>query len=749
MTKDYKWKPDARFIALVVLLFTSTLIFAQNNISPLTQLIILQTEQYYSNRIKSENTQIVLPQQLVERHGIQKSGNTYVIGALLEIQPSVFQENDLLSLGGRINARAGNIRSVQLPVENLKKLGLMNGVIYLEAGGKVRPCLDQAREETRVSLVNSGYRLPQAYKGQGVIIGVVDIGLDFTHPMFKDSTGNNLRISRAWIQNDNTGAAPQLFSYGSEYIGAAQLLNKGTDDANTWHGTHVTGIAAGSCFGSNGLFCGVAPAAEIVQVGLDFNSGNFSRMVDAFCYICQYADSVNKPAIVNMSLSVLGDGSFFDGSTLFERSLSNLINDRHILVVAAGNFGATNIHVEKNSLPVSDTLTSVFLAHAWDAVSIWSDPNQSLSASVTIYDSAATKLIQTPVYQTINNPSFSSDYPIPSTGDTVTLTITSQHLSVLNGRSGFYICVESKRGLSYYCSFSAVADSGNIHAWDQPFTSFSNSINNIPIPGAKNGDNNYTLGAPGTVERAITVGAYTTKNACTYISGVTENAMFHTEIGEFAPFSGNGPGFLTGNIKPTITAPGNTLVSAVNSFAASFNDSNSVAAYNNHWYYAPAFGTSMACPMVTGIIALMYEANPLLTRNQVESIIKQTARQDSFTGKLSTHGNPHWGWGKVDAFSAVSLALAIKNDKDPPRALLIYPNPSSDKIIVTITGSNTNSEPTSVSMYNLAGQIIRTQKFPAGALMTMDVGHLPKGFYLVKVHMENKNETIAEKLIIQ
>lgn len=737
-----------KLITLIALIIISTITFAQNNSSPLTQMIVLQTNQNLDSRTKSKNMNYSLPKKLVERYAIQKRGNNYFIGALIEVDQSVFQEQDLLSLGGKVNTKVGNILSVQLPVENLKKLGLLSGVVYIEAGGKAKPCLDQARIETGVDLVNSGYQLPLHYKGQGVIVGIVDIGLDFTHPMFKDSTGNSLRISRAWVQNDNTGIAPSLFSYGSEYIGTTQLLNKGTDDANSWHGTHVTGIAAGSGFGSNGLYSGVASEAEIVQVGLDFSTGNFSHMVDGFSYICNYADSVNKQAIINMSLAVLGDGSLFDGTTLFERSLDSLITDRHILVVAAGNYGSTNLHVEKNTAPVNDTLTSVFLAAGWDAVSIWSDPNEGLSVSFSIYDSTGTRLIQTPVYQTINNPSFTVDYPVSLYNDTVTLSITSQHLSVLNSKSGFFIEVESKSSRNYYCSFSATADAGNIHAWDQPFNNFTNSINGIIVPGAKDGDNNYTLGAPGTVNKAITVGAYTTKNSYTYLSGVTENTLFNVEIGDFAPFSSIGPGFLNENLKPTITAPGNTLVSAVNSYDANFNDSNSVFAYDNHWYYAPAFGTSMACPMVTGIIALMYQANPMLTRNQVEGIIKQSARQDSFTGAIPDNGNSHWGWGKIDAYGAVSLALAttgINTNQTQSESILIYPNPSS--YTVTISKINANSKETIVSIYSIAGQQILTEKFLSDKSLTIDVSTFPKGLYLIKVNIENGFET--RKLIIQ
>jgi subtilisin family serine protease len=734
-------------ISLMALILISTITIAQKNSSPLTQMIVLQTEQSIDIRNKSKNIQYVLPQKLVEKYAIQNIRNKYFIGAFIEVDKSVFQEKSLLSLGARINTKIGNIWSVDLPVENLKEVGLLDGIVYIEAGGKPMVCLDQARIDTRINLVNSGFQLPLPYKGQGVIVGVVDIGFDFTHPMFKDSTGTSLRISRAWIQNDTSGVAPSLFSYGSEYIGTTQLLNKGTDDANAWHGTHVTGIAAGSGFGSNGLYRGAASEAEIVQVGLDFSTGNLNHMVDGFAYICHYADSVNKPAIINMSLSVLGDGSLFDGSTLFERSLDSLITDKHILVVAAGNFGSTNMHVEKNSVPVADTLTSVFRAAGWDAVSIWSEPNAGLNVSVSVYDSVGTKLIQTPVYHTINGTSSTLDYPISIYNDTVIMSITSQHLSVLNSRSSFFVEVRSISNRDYYCSFSATADSGNIHAWDQPFNNFTNSINGLVVQGAKNGDNNYTLGAPGTVKKAITVGAYTTKNSYTFLSGVTENTLFNVDLGEFAPFSSNGPGFINGYMKPTITAPGNTVVSAVNSFIPTFNDSNSVHTYNNHWYYAPAFGTSMACPLVTGIIALMYQANPLLTRDQVESVIKQTARQDSFTGSISSNGNSHWGWGKIDAYSAVSHALTsnINDHHSLPENILIYPNPTSQNITITTFGAN--SKESVVSIFNFDGKQMICKRINAEKSSTIDVSTFAKGLYFVKVTNENGFET--RKLIIQ
>ena len=60
------------------------------------------------------------------------------------------------------------------------------------------PDLEKARYGTRVDSVQAGLGLPQAYMGEGVLIGVLDWGFDYTHPMFYDSLLNASRVRAVW-----------------------------------------------------------------------------------------------------------------------------------------------------------------------------------------------------------------------------------------------------------------------------------------------------------------------------------------------------------------------------------------------------------------------------------------------------------------------------------------------------------------------------------------------------------------------
>ncbi len=119
-------------------------------------------------------------------------------------------------------------------------------------------------------------------RGQGVLIGIADSGIDFTHPAFLDSSGRT-RILYLWDQTDSSGTPPEGVSYGTEYT--ADEINRAlatsdpkslvpsTDESG--HGTHMAGVAGGSedIFRE---FCGAAPDAQFIIVKLK-SAGNFLR----------------------------------------------------------------------------------------------------------------------------------------------------------------------------------------------------------------------------------------------------------------------------------------------------------------------------------------------------------------------------------------------------------------------------------------------------------------------------------------
>ena len=113
--------------------------------------------------------------------------------------------------------------------------------------------------------------IPQAYDGSGTLVGVIDIGIDYSHPTFRSATDNHLRIVRAWdmldFSDSQTFNDKAKFPLGKLFTNTDDIIAKGatTDSKTEWHGTHTTAIAAGS--GYDTPYRGMAYNADIYSVG--------------------------------------------------------------------------------------------------------------------------------------------------------------------------------------------------------------------------------------------------------------------------------------------------------------------------------------------------------------------------------------------------------------------------------------------------------------------------------------------------
>lgn len=162
------------------------------------------------------------------------------------------------------------------------------------------------------------------------------------------------------------------------------------------------------------------------------------------------------------------------------------------------------------------------------------------------------------------------------------------------------------------------------------------------VAAGNSGGGPSTIGSPAAARGAVTVGA-----AGDYSSDWTAPWAEPYGLQSATPFSSRGP-TADGRIKPDIMGPGATIASAA------------VENLNFGIYpcaqpcYAVASGTSMATPAVAGIVALMFEANPNLTVNDVRRILYDTAH-DRFPGGGKDNET---GFGLVDAHAAVRAAQA-------------------------------------------------------------------------------------------
>lgn len=179
-----------------------------------------------------------------------------------------------------------------------------------------------------VSLENSGILQVQTQPalqltGNGVVIGFVDTGIDYTHPAFRNSDGTT-RIISIWDQTDRKGKKPSLFPYGTEYteneINEALLLENPYEKVPVndpeGHGTFIAGVASGSADEPQG-FTGAAPDAGIIVVKLkpakqylrDFfyvsrNATAFQEndILSGIRYLTETADRMKKPLVICIAL---------------------------------------------------------------------------------------------------------------------------------------------------------------------------------------------------------------------------------------------------------------------------------------------------------------------------------------------------------------------------------------------------------------------------------------------------------------
>ena len=294
-------------------------------------------------------------------------------------------EVELAAYGVKLNQSAGGIYTATIPVDQFEALAASGLCKTIDIGERMELYLDNVRENLGVDLIHSGMYLPHGYDGTGVVVGIIDAGFEYCHPTFYNAEGN-FRVKRAWNQHDNSGVPPAGYGYGTEYTTEAEMMAAETDSTRITHGSHVAGIAAG-CGAPSGhgtVYEGIASNADLVLVGTSLID---AQILDAIAYIHHYAQSVNKPCVINMSFG--SNISPHDGTSDSDRFITSYMeqhNEGLVLVAAAGNCGGSKQHIEKQFNPEDNTLTTFLeLSYYMDftgGVDIWSEENFSVALTM-------------------------------------------------------------------------------------------------------------------------------------------------------------------------------------------------------------------------------------------------------------------------------------------------------------------------------------------------------------------------------
>ena len=514
----------------------------------------------------------------------------------------------------------GGYAIIQIKESQIKELAAFPEVEFIEKpkslyfqieNGRRVSCIDEVQAAPFFSSIGQeGLEDNQQKKqsfpllGKDVLIGIVDSGIDYENPDFRNADGTT-RILALWDQTLQNGKPPQEYHIGTEFT--SEQINEALrmevreeryrivpSRDTSGHGTAVAGIAAGNGRGSkNGKYRGAAPEAGllIVKMGGAGETGfpRTTQLMRGVDYIVRKAEELKKPVAINISFG--NTYGSHDGTSLLERYL-NTVSERwkNVICVGSGNEGTTAGHAAGEYR--KGMMTEVQLAVQ----------QREKSFSLQIWKSYVDE-----VAITIVDPSGNHSGRLEEKEGTQRIQIGETELLVYYGEPKPYSIRQE-----IYISFLPRNEFVTAGVWKiqmmpgqvvdklwQMWLPVQNALN-IGTAFLKP-DSSTTLTIPSTASLVITVAAY---NALTF---------------SYADFSGRGPAQIyegENANKPDLAAPGVRVMAPVAGGG-----------------YAEFTGTSFATPFVTGSAALLMEwgivkgNDPYLYGEKVKAYLRRGARQ--------------------------------------------------------------------------------------------------------------------------
>lgn len=539
----------------------------------------------------------------------------------------------LRASGVRIASRFGNLVAVEASPEALVRLASLPGVKAVSASSRLHLHCDSARSNTHVNDILAGKGLPMAYDGTGVIVGMVDCGIEYNHPAFKDANGKS-RISRVYHPAGSDGGMVVIDGDtlpGCDYATPEQIAKLTTDDKAMSHGCHTTGIAAGSLVGDYG---GMAPGAEIVIAGIPNNMLDDYTVGVSARYIAHYAHSVGRPCVINMSLGN-HDGPH-DGTGILARTIDELAEKYGVIfVLSAGNEAGKGGYMHKVFTAQDHSLSSVMGVSTSNSseIDVWSRTESPLSITYSIYDSSQDAIVCTGT-------------PIP--GDTVInlgndpvlseyasgFLYVTQGVDKINGKYRIYVKHAARTTSGRALAFTIDgAEDGEVDVWDVNNNASFSSEN---LPGFSDGNDLISISDMATGKHTISVGACAARTTYPNAGHYYSTGYSLGSMGRFSSYGTD----LNGVVHPFILAPGVQVVSSVSNYNCSKSSySQRLAVNGTYEYWYVKSGTSMSAPCVTGIVALWLQACPSLNVAQIKEVMASTARPPyAYTPQTGEHG---------------------------------------------------------------------------------------------------------------
>ena len=505
-------------------------------------------------------------------------------------------KNSVDAIGAKVEDLGYGFGILIIKVNDLNRIIELEGLQYIELPKILYTSAYDSNRASCIPSVWNNYNLT----GEGILVGFLDTGIDYTHNAFKDADGNT-RIEYIYdLENRVVYDRNKI----NEALKSEDPFSVVPEIDLSGHGTHVAGIA---CAGGNINFdnYGVAYKSSIAMVKItgenSLRAALSTQLMRGLKFLMDKSNEINKPLVVNISLST-NDGSH-NGSSLLEKYIQTFTQlQKAVIVVAAGNEGNSAHHVggemkkeedldlnigEGEKGIILDFYKPVLVDVSVEVIS----PTGVSTGPMELSESYKERFVgreKIVVYST-------GPKPFDIQGQT-TISILPLGDTITSG--GWRIIV---RKLNNY--------EGYFDIW-LPIAEGLNERTRFLQPDVYN-----TLGIPATVEGVISVGSYNFLN------------------NNLSAFSGRGvirPEWL---IKPDLVAPGENILSTVEEQG-----------------FDTKSGTSMAAPQVAGICALLFEwgiirnNDPFLYGERIKYYLIKGAKRTIFG---EAYPNPDLGYGFV------------------------------------------------------------------------------------------------------
>lgn len=463
---------------------------------------------------------------------------------------------------------------LELPQSLVNPVAVLPAIEYMEKpkrlffavnSGKSASCIDPLQIGATLAggAPSVGMTEQNDLTGKGVLVAIVDSGIDYTHPDFRNADGTT-RIVSLWDQTLDTVYEEATINRALEQP-TAQLRNEicPSRDASG-HGTHVAGIAAGNGRASGGRYRGVAFDSKLVIVKLGVPNENelprTTELMSAIDFCIGKGRELMMPVALNLSFG--NNYGSHSGTSLIETFIDDISNyGRNVIVIGSGNDGASALHtagnVQRNQTSEIEMAVSEYEAAL--NLQIWKNYADDMAVAIIHPDGTRVGPLRQmlgPQRLRVGNTNLLIYYGEPKPFNPY------QEIYFDFIPAGSYI----DSGIWRIQLIPQQIVNGTFNMW-------------LPAGGVLNSGTGFlypveetTLTIPSTAAKAITVGAY--------------DARFNQP----AAFSGRGFTRETNQVKPDIVAPGVDITSCAPGGG-----------------YVTRTGTSMATPFVTGSVALLME----------------------------------------------------------------------------------------------------------------------------------------------